>query len=395
MNRNPDATSIPCQRHLFDIPDEVAYLNCAFMGPLMHSVIRTGEQGMRAKTRPWTITPQDFFPDTEHARNLFSKLIGADSEGVALVPSASYGLSTAARNIRVAQGDRIVVLTDQFPSNVYVWKEKAKTSGALLAFVERPADDDWTRAILARVDEQTSVVALPNCHWTDGGLIDLEQVGKRCREVDAHLVLDLTQSLGALPFSTAAVQPDYIVCAGYKFLLGPYSLGFLWVAPGNREGIPLEHNWISRSNSEDFAGLVDYKDTYRAGARRFDVGENSNFILVPMLNRALEQLLEWGVDRIYATIAGRNAAIAEQARQLGLHHVSDHLRALHFLGLRFPPGMLPTGIAADLAEHGVFVSVRGTSMRVTPHVYNTDDDVQLLFHALEIILSRQASHMTR
>lgn len=231
---------------------------------------------------------------------------------------------------------------------------------------------------------------MPNCHWTDGGLIDLEQVGKRCREVDAYLVLDLTQSLGALPFSTDAVRPDYIVCAGYKFLLGPYSLGFLWVAPRNREGIPLEYNWISRSNSEDFAGLADYKDTYRAGARRFDVGENSNFILVPMLNRALEQLLEWGVDNIYATIARRNTAIAEQARQLKLNHIADHLRALHFLGLRFPPGMLPTSIATDLAERGVFVSVRGTSMRITPHVYNTDDDVQHLFDALEIILSRHA-----
>jgi len=390
MNRNLNATPIPCQRHLFDIPDEVAYLNCAFMGPLMHSVIQTGEQGMHAKMRPWTIMPQDFFPDTEYARNLFSKLIGADSEGVALIPSASYGLSTAARNIKVAQGDRIIVLTDQFPSNVYVWKEKAKTSNALLTLVQRPSDDDWTCAILESIDEQTRVVALPNCHWTDGGLIDLEQVGKRCREVDAYLVLDLTQSLGALPFSTDAVRPDYIVCAGYKFLLGPYSLGFLWVAPRNREGIPLEYNWISRSNSEDFAGLADYKDTYRTGARRFDVGENSNFILVPMLNRALEQLLEWGVDNIYATIAKRNTAIAEQARQLKLNHIADHLRALHFLGLRFPPGMLPTSIATDLAERGVFVSVRGTSMRITPHVYNTDDDVQHLFDALEIILSRHA-----
>jgi len=388
MKKNLNAIPIPCQRHLFDIPDEVAYLNCAFMGPLMKTVIQAGEEGMHAKKRPWTITSKDFFPDTEYARNLFSRLIDGDSEGVAIIPSASYGLSTAAQNIEAAQGEKIIVLADQFPSNVYVWKEKAKASGAQLAFVERPADDDWTRAILEHVDERTKVVALPNCHWTDGGLIDLEQVGERCRQVGACLVLDLTQSLGALPFSAKAVQPDYIVCAGYKFLLGPYSLGFLWAAPGNREGIPLEYNWISRSSSEDFAGLVDYKDTYRAGARRFDVGENSNFILVPMINKALEQLLEWGVDNIYATIANKNSDIAEQASQLGLNPISGHLRALHFLGLRFPQGILPGSIAADLAERGVFVSVRGTSMRITPHVYNTDDDVQRLFNALEIILSR-------
>ncbi len=390
MEKNPNTTLIPCQRHLFDIPDEVAYLNCAFMGPLMHSVIKAGAQGMYAKKKPWNITPHDFFPETESARVLFSKLIGADAEGVALIPSASYGLAVASQNIKLQPNENIMVLADQFPSNVYVWMEKAKISGAKLMVVERPTNDDWTHAILSNLNDQIKVVALPNCHWTDGGLIDLEQVGKRCREVDAYLVLDLTQSLGALPFSTKAVEPDYIVCAAYKFLLGPYSLGLLWVAPRNREGIPLEYNWISRSNSENFAGLVDYKDTYRAGARRFDVGENSNFILVPMLNRALEQLLEWGVDNIYTTIARKNAMIAKRAKQLGLDHVSDHLRALHFLGLRFPPDILPTSIATDLAEHNVFVSVRGSSMRITPHVYNTDDDIQRLFDALERILNATA-----
>ncbi len=307
-----------------------------------------------------------------------------------MIPSASYGLSIASRNIKLEPNENILVLADQFPSNVYVWMEKAKTSGAKLIFIERPADDDWTRAILANLNEQTKVVALPNCHWTDGGLINLELVGKHCREIDACLVLDLTQSLGALSFCTETVQPDYIVCAGYKFLLGPYSLGLLWVAPRNREGIPLEHNWISRSSSDNFAGLVDYKDTYRAGARRFDVGENSNFILVPMLNRALKQLLEWGVDNIYTTIARKNATIAKRAKQLGLDHVSDHLRALHFLGLRFPPQLLPASIASDLAERNVFVSVRGSSMRITPHVYNTDADIQCLFDALETILDRHA-----
>ncbi|MXZ81029.1 MAG: aminotransferase class V-fold PLP-dependent enzyme [Gammaproteobacteria bacterium] len=379
---------IPCQRHLFDIPDDVAYLNCAYMGPLMHSVIEAGERGMRAKTRPWNISPGDFFPETERARRLFSELIGADAEGVAVVPSASYGLSCAGRNTRVTENGRIIVLADQFPSNVYIWRERVRTSGASLVTVERPSDNDWTRAVLREIDERAEVVALPNCHWTDGGLVDLVRVGERCREAGAMLVLDLTQSAGALPFDTAAVQPDFVVCAGYKFLLGPYSLGFLWMAPEHRDGMPIEYNWIARTNSEDFAGLVDYRDTYRPGARRFDVGENSNFILVPMLNTALEQLLEWGVENIHATLAQRNDRIAERASRLGLGVVSGKLRAAHFLGLRFPPGMLPSGIASDLAAENVHVSVRGTSMRITPHVYNTDQDIEQLFDALDRILNR-------
>ena len=373
---------IPSQRHLFDIPDEVAYLNCAYMGPLMHSVVEAGDRGIRAKARPWGISSADFFSDGERARELFARIIGADAEGVALVPSASYGLSCAARNAKAARGDRLVVLAEQFPSNVYTWREAARTTGASLVTVARPADDDWSRAVFAAIDERTAVVALPHCHWTDGARLDLVRIGARCREAGALLVLDLTQSAGALRFDAAKVQPDYVVCAGYKWLLGPYSLGFLWAAPKHRDGKPIEYNWIGRAGAEDFAGLVDYRDEYQPGARRFDVGERSNFILVPMLNAALERILDWGVEAIEATLAARTADVAARAARLGLGSAPAALRAGHFLGLRFPDGALPAGLLAALAAEQVHVSVRGASMRVTPHLYNTGEDVDRLFAAL-------------
>lgn len=373
---------IPSQRHLFDIPDEVAYLNCAYMGPLMHSVVEAGDRGIRAKARPWGISSADFFSDGERARELFARIIGADAEGVALVPSASYGLSCAARNVEAARGDRLVVLAEQFPSNVYTWREAARTTGASLVTVARPADDDWSRAVLAAIDERTAVVALPHCHWTDGARLDLVRIGARCREAGALLVLDLTQSAGALRFDAAKVRPDYVVCAGYKWLLGPYSLGFLWAAPKHRDGRPIEYNWIGRAGAEDFAGLVDYRDEYQPGARRFDVGERSNFILVPMLNAALERILDWGVEAIEATLAARTADVAARAARLGLGSAPAALRAGHFIGLRFPDGALPAGLLAALAAEQVHVSVRGASMRVTPHLYNTGEDVDRLFAAL-------------
>ena len=377
---------IPSQRHLFDVPDDVAYLNCAYMGPLMHSVVEAGDRGIRAKARPWGISAEDFFADGERARALFARIIGADAEGVALVPSASYGLSCAARNAEVSRGDRLVVLAEQFPSNVYAWREAAQARGAAVVTVARPADDDWSRAVLAAIDERTAVVALPHCHWTDGGRLDLVRIGARCREAGALLVLDLTQSAGALRFDAAAVRPDYVVCAGYKWLLGPYSLGFLWAAPEHRDGKPIEYNWIGRAGAEDFAGLVDYRDEYQPGARRFDVGERSNFILVPMLNAALEQILEWGVGAIEATLAARTADVAARAARLGLGSAPAELRAGHFLGLRFPDGALPDGLPAALAAERVHVSVRGASMRVTPHLYNTGEDVDRLFAALTRVL---------
>ena len=157
---------------------------------------------------------------------------------------------------------------------------------------------------------------LPNCHWTDGGLVDLVAIGARCREVGAALVLDVTQSLGAMPFEVGAVRPDYLACATYKWLLGPYSMGFCYVAPHRHEGRPLEHNWIHRKDSEDFAGLVAYRDEYQPGARRYDVGERSNFALMPMVVAALEQIFEWGVDEIAETLGNRTAAIAQRATGL-------------------------------------------------------------------------------
>ena len=384
-NGNP-VQHIPNQRHLFDIPDEVAYLNCGYMGPLMHTVVAAGDRGIRAKARPWGIAPDDFFAPGERAREQFARLIDADAEGVALVPAASYGLSCAARNLDVAPGDGLVVLAEQFPSIVYTWREVAETRGASLVTVDRPEDDDWTRATLDAIDERTAAVALPHCHWTDGGMLDLARIGARCREAGAALVVDLTQSAGALRFDTGAVRPDYVVCAGYKWLLGPYSLGFLWVAPEHRDGRPIEFNWIGRAGSEDFARLIDYRDEYQPGARRFDVGERSNFILVPMLNAALEQILTWGVASIEATLAAGTRDIAARAARLGLGSAPAALRAGHFLGLRFPDGGLPAGLLAALAAERVHVSVRGASMRVTPHLYNTEEDVDRLFAALERVL---------
>ena len=377
------AQRIPSQRHLFDIPEGTAYLNCAYMGPLMHEVIQAGERGVRAKARPWRISPNDFFANVEHARSLFAQVIGADAEGVALIPSASYGLSCAARNIVVPSGGRIILLAEQFPSNVYAWREVACTRGATVATVARPSDDDWSRTVLEAIDERAAVVALPHCHWTDGGLLDLVRIGVRCREAGAALVLDLTQSAGALRFDATRVRPDYVACAGYKWLLGPYSLGFLWVAPEHRNGRPIEFNWTAREGAEDFARLIDYRNEYRPGARRFDVGENANFILVPMLNAAIERVLHWGIEGIEVTLAERNQDIARRADLLGFRSVPAVLRAGHFLGLRFPDGFAPQGLTAALAAEGIHVSVRGDSMRVTPHLYNTDDDVDRLIDALE------------
>ena len=376
---------IPCQRHLFDLPDGVAYLNCAYMSPLLKRAVEVGAAAIARKSRPWTISAADFFSDSERARGLFAELLGAAAGDIAIVPAASYGLALAAANLPLAPGERVLVLAEQFPSNVLTWRELARAQGGEVLTVARPADGDWTRAVLAELDERVSIAALPHCHWTDGGLLDLAAIGRRCRAVGSALVLDVTQSLGALPLDLAAVRPDFLVCPGYKWLLGPYSLGYLYVAPQHRQGRPLEHNWIARENSEDFARLIDYRAGYQPGARRFDVGERSNFALMPVSIVGLEQLLAWGVENIAATLAERTAAIAARAEGLGLSASPPASRAGHYLGLRFPGGM-PDGLPERLAREQVHVSLRGDSLRVTPHLYNHDQDVARLFRVLEQVV---------
>jgi selenocysteine lyase/cysteine desulfurase len=369
------------ERGLFEIPDNVCYLNCSYMSPQLRSVRAVGQRAVERKSRPWQITPRDFFEDSETARALFAELVGGEADGVALIPSVSYGIAIAAANVPVERGQGIVVLAEQFPSNVYPWRELAKKKDARLVTVPRPADYDWTNAVLERVDEGTAVVAVPNCHWTDGSLLDLARVGEAVRAVGAALVVDGIQSLGARPFDVSEVRSDFLVTSTYKWLLGPYSAGFMHVGERFREGEPIEHNWINRRGSENFAALVDYEDAYGPGARRYDVGERSNFALLPMANEALRQILAWGVPNVAEFLGGLTALIDKEARERGMEAVPSERRASHMIGIKLPPEA-PEDLAARLASENVFVSIRGRSLRVSPHLYNTERDVERLFDSL-------------
>ncbi len=377
---------IPCQRALFDIPKHIAYLNCAYMSPLMTSVVQEGEEAIRAKRHPWGVTAQDFFTTSEETRALFANLIGAETNDIAIVPAASYGIAVAAANIPLKAHQEVLVLAEQFPSNIYSWKRLARENGASLRTVSAPARThrglDWTPAILEAISEQTALVALPHCHWTDGALIDLKAVSRRAKAVGAALVLDLSQSLGAMPINVAEIDPDFLVAPTYKWLMGPYALGFLYVAPRWHGGRPLEENWIARKGSHDLANLVNYEDDYQPGAKRYDMGERANFQLMPMAKRALEQIFDWGVENIATTLRAKTDTLAARASALGLAANAPNLRAPHFLGVQFPDAV-PEGLLNHLASRNVYVSLRGTSMRLTPHLYNSDEDVDRLFAALE------------
>lgn len=372
------------QRDGFDIPEGVRYLNCAYMSPLHREVEEAGLSALRKKRRPWTISATDFFEDSDRLRAAYASLIGSDEpDRVAIIPSVSYGISTAARNLDPPAGSRIVVLAEQFPSNVYPWHRLAADRDLSLSTVAPPdtrgsRGESWNAALLEAIDRSTSVVAVPHFHWMDGTRFDLVEVGRRCREVGAALVVDGTQSVGAVPFDVRAVRPDALVCAGYKWLLGPYGVALAYFGERFDDGVPLEETWIAREGSEDFRGLVEYEARYKPGAVRFDVGERADFIHVPMMVAALEQILAWRPERILARCEALLRPLADGARSRGWPVEDDAWRGGNILGLGLPPGHDLAALGARLERARVYASLRGGSLRVSPHVYNDEADAAAL-----------------
>ena len=375
-----------CQRHLFSLPASQHYLNCAYMSPLLKSVQDAGIAAVGLKASPADIGGAEFFEPVETLRDRFARLVNTSADRVACIPAASYGVAVAVHNTPLRTGQNVVIPAEEFPSNVYGWMAACDRSGAELRLVERPDGPPsaaaWNARVLEAIDRNTASVTLTDVHYTDGTPFDLEAIGQRAREVGALFVVDGTQSVGALPFDFDGLQPDLLVCAGYKWMLGPYQYGLIAVGDRLLDGEPFEHNWINRKDSENFSNLSQFRREYQPGARRFDTGERSNFILVAMLNEGLKQILTWGVTAIrdYCAVLSGDVEAALADSPYVMAPAAE--RSPHLFGIRVPDGERLPAILEDLRRREVYVSQRGTSLRVSPHVYNTPDDLGALVEAL-------------
>ena len=376
--------ALSTQRHLFDVPDDVAYFNCAYNTPQLNETRSRLADGITNKSHPWTRTPESFFSDAEKVRQLASDIFGGDSDGYAVIPAASYGISTAARAIEptLQRGNQILLIAEEFPSNVLPWQRTAKETGAEIITVPTPVDGDWTGAILDHMTDGVKIVAVSPCHWTNGSFIDLVPIGEAAREVGAALVIDATQSMGAASVSIEDIQPDFLVAAGYKWMLCPYGVGLLYVSEKWRQSRPLEETWLARDNAHNFAGLVNYSDTYMAGARRFDVGEKGTEAILPGAVAALEQIKVWGIDGISTSLASINKRIAGKLANLGLKLPEDAQRSPHMFGAVLP-GHYDGNLVSELAGRNIYISQRGNALRFAPHLHVNDQDVDRLLNALE------------
>ncbi|KST65156.1 aminotransferase class V-fold PLP-dependent enzyme [Mastigocoleus testarum] len=377
-----------CKKSLFQL-DDAHYLNCAYMSPLSKSVEEAGIIGMQRKRIPNALKSTDFFEDSEKIRNLFARIINiSNSHQIAIIPSVSYGMAIIAKNTNFRRGQNIVITSDQMPSNVYTWHKVCQKYGLELRVVKPDRTFNnygnlWNEKILESIDRNTALVTLGHVHWMDGTLFKLKEIGQLARKYGAAFIVDGTQSVGALPLNVSEIQPDALICAAYKWLMGPYSIGVAYFGSRYLAGIPLEENWLNRVDSNCFPDLVNYKYEYRPKAIRYDVGEVSNFILLPMLVRALEQLLEWDIKNIQTYCCNlMNDKLINQMGELGFLVPEKDNRADHIIGVDIPKYVEIKKLQSILNRNKVLISVRGQSIRISPNIYNDEDDMNALIDAL-------------
>ena len=380
------------QKHLFSLADDVHFLNCATMGPTLKSAEEAGMQGLLRKSQPYNILQDHFFDTIESVKTEFSKLIHCtDNQRIAIMGSVSYGMATLTKNILkkgLAQaGKKVLMVGEEFPSLVYAWDE-LKEHDVQVELITAPDTLEnraikWNEKLLQAIDNQTLLVCISPTHWSDGTLFDLLAIGARCRTVGALFAIDGTQHIGAYPFDIQAVKADFVVCATYKWLLSPYGNALAYLSEWFDDGSPLEQNWAMRKNSNDFKNLMNYQSEYRPKAYRYNIGEMSNFINLPMLAESLRQLNKWGISNIQNYAKSLINRPLQSLSEAGFLIENEGKRANHLFGIRLPKGMDLAPIQTALLAEKVYVSYRGTAIRVSVHVWNDAEDVAILADILK------------
>jgi len=376
---------LPSQRALFDIPRHVCYLNAASYSPLPLRTLEAGRAAVGRKGTPWTLDAGFANAQHERARTAAARLIHAELSDIALIPSISYGVATAAKLLTIGRGTRVLVLENDHSSPVLEWQARADAQGFAVETVRQPDDGDWTSAVLESIERSgappVSLASISSVHWSNGGLVDVDKVGAALRQRGAAFLVDATHSTGVLTTDVKRLDPDFVIFPTYKWLLGPYGRAFLYVAKRHQGGIPLEQTASGRRNVRAENAVYFTDASYVPDARRYDMGERDHFISMEMASIGMEMMVEWGAPAVVQRLTMLTERIAASVRGIGVHVPEPHLRAPHILSLAFKGGM-PAGLVEGLASEGVYVAPRLGRMRISPHVYNDEADVDRFVEVL-------------
>ncbi len=388
------------QKELFLLDEEVIYLNGAAYSPALKTSVEQGIQGMALKgNTPFKISGKDHFLLPERVQKLFARLINSNEiERIAIIPAVSYGMAVVANNLHrlpsIGLKKNIVQIQDEFPNNFHAFDRVSQELGLSYQIVTKPDSiinrgEQWNDSIIAAITEETAAVIMPHVHWIYGIKFDLEAISRKCKQVGALLIIDGTQSLGVLDLDIEQIRPDALITASYKWLLGPYGIGLAYFGSFFDDGIPLEESWMHRPGSDNFAALLRYEKAYRPLAQRYNSGEYSNFILLPMLEDSLNQILDWGTKPIQEYLGNIIKSPIEALRDLGCELENEAYRANHLLGLNLPKGIDNQNFTEELLKHKVIVSNRGVAIRVSQHLYNSEEDLWSLVDVLKNISTKK------
>lgn len=375
------------QKDKFQIKEGVSYINCAYMSPLLKSSEEKAIEGMIRKRNPFEVGQEDFFKDTVFVKEAFARIVNCNVQNVAIFPSVSYGFSSALNSFEVKDKRHCLVVANEFPSGYFSAEKWAQKHGKELKVIASKDSNNrietWNNDILAAINEDTAFVLISSVHWMDGSIFDLQKIGEKCHSYGAKLLVDGTQSVGALPMDLKTNNVDVLVCATYKWLFGPYSSAIGFISDDFSEGDALEESWMNRTNAHDFAKLCDYGNDYFPGAAKFNMGETNDFIKMPMLSNSFQQILDWKVDEIQNYCKTLLQPLCDFMSENDIHLEASQYQAQHLIGFQFKDKLNAQKLMEDLKKNYIYLSVRGESLRVSPNVYNTEDDIQKLITILK------------
>lgn len=381
------------QKHLFSLDSDVHYLNCAYKAPLLQSVEAAGIKALVQSRNPYQLTPEDYFSEVDQVKEQFAQIVHCHRTEVALLPSSSYGFASVLNNVDASEGQFAITIGKEFPSGYFAIERWCKEKKAQLTIIEPDTEaqsqgESWNSKIVNAINEQTAVVLLSSVHWMSGFKFDLQAIGAQCRSVGAKFIVDGTQSVGAAPIDVKKCQIDALICAGYKWLFGPYSTGLAYIGAAFNGGKPIEESWMNRQNARHFSQLTDYDSNYTPDAGRYSVGETSNFILMPMLHKALKQVNVWGPEQVETYCSRLAQPLIQFLIDNGIKVEHEKWRSAHLFAIQFPDNCPIESVRELLEVHKVYVSVRGNGLRVALHLFNDESDIAALMAALKTLLRK-------
>lgn len=368
-------------RSLFPITDRAVYLNHAAVAPPPTPTIQAVESQLRDVSQNGSLNYRSWLEVKREARELMSSMLGARPVQVAFTRNTSDGLSTVANGLTWRPGDNVVTFRKEFPSNVYPWLRIRDALGVELRFCEeRDGHIDLTE-LIGLIDHRTRLVAISHVQYASGFRVELERLGRAARSHDALLVVDVIQSLGARPLNVEAELVDVAAAAGHKWLLTPEGIGILYLSDRARERIgPTLVGWTSVPNPEDYD---NHEQSWNKGTLAWETG-TAPTALIYGLKSSLSLLTSVGIERIAAYLEELTDYLCTRVKGSDYEVASSRqaTEKSQIVCLRNRSGVSPMSLYTRLRAENILTAPRGGCLRVSPHFYNTVDEIDRLVQAL-------------